>query len=44
MNGWTYTLDRLSLELVTNQVAGLALEGLLSIPVVKGKDGQCHAV
>lgn len=40
MNGWTYTLDRLSLELVTNQLAGLALEGLLSIPVVKGKDGN----
>jgi hypothetical protein len=40
MNGWAYTVDKLTLQLLTNQVAGLALEGLLSIPVVKDKDGN----
>ncbi|MEX2235485.1 MAG: hypothetical protein WD824_25210 [Cyclobacteriaceae bacterium] len=40
MNGWGYTLDKLSLELITNQMKGFSLEGKLTIPVVKGKDGK----
>ncbi|MEX1239906.1 MAG: hypothetical protein WEB30_09315 [Cyclobacteriaceae bacterium] len=40
MNGWAYTLDRLALQLITNQVAGFSLEGKLSIPVVKSKEGD----
>jgi hypothetical protein len=40
MNGWFYTLDKLSVELISNQVKGFALEGELSIPVVKGPDGK----
>lgn len=40
MNGWAYTLDRLALHVVANQVAGFSLEGTLSIPVVKNKDGN----
>lgn len=40
MNGWTYTMDELGLELIANQVSGFSLEGKLSIPVVKGKDAK----
>ena len=40
MNGWGYTLDKIALELIINQVKGFELEGKLSIPVVKGKDGK----
>lgn len=40
MQGWGYTLDKLSIELITNRVSGFSLEGLLAIPVVKGPDGK----
>lgn len=40
MNTWTYTVDELSLELVTNQVTALGLKGSLSIPMLSAKDGQ----
>jgi len=40
MNGWVYTIDNISLGLITNHVAGLSLAGKLSIPVVRGKDGK----
>lgn len=40
MQGWGYTLDKLSLEMIANSVAGFSLEGLLAIPVVKGPDGE----
>lgn len=40
MNGWIYTLDKLSLGLISNRVSGFGLEGKLSIPVVKAKDGN----
>jgi hypothetical protein len=40
MSGWQYTLDKVAVELVTNQVKGFELAGLLSIPVVKTKDGK----
>lgn len=40
MNGWGYTLDKVAVELITNQVKGFELKGNLSIPVVKGKDGK----
>lgn len=40
MNGWGYTLDKVGIRLLTNQVSGFELEGKLTIPVVKGKDGK----
>lgn len=40
MSGWSYSLDRISLELVTNQVRGFSLAGKLSMPMVKSKDGK----
>ena len=40
MNGWRYSLDKLGLSLIANQVSGFSLEGKLSIPVVKSKDGK----
>jgi hypothetical protein len=40
MNGWAYTLDKVGISLLANQLKGFALEGTLSIPVVKGKDGN----
>lgn len=40
MSGWGFTLDRMALELVTNQVKGFELGGKLSIPVVKDKEGK----
>lgn len=40
MNGWTYSMDRLSLDLFVNHVAGFSIEGMLTIPVIKGKDGK----
>lgn len=40
MSGWSYTLDKLGIELLTNQVKGFELEGKLSIPVLKAKDGS----
>lgn len=40
MQGWGYTLDKLSLELITSSVSGFSLEGLLAIPVVNGPDGK----
>lgn len=43
MNGWAYTLDKVGISLLANQLKGFALEGTLSIPVVKGKDGNSTA-
>ena len=40
MNGWHYSLDKLGLDLVANSVSNLSLQGKLSIPVVKGRDGN----
>ena len=39
MSSWSYTLDRIAVELVVNQVKGFELAGKLTIPVIKGKDG-----
>lgn len=39
MNGWKYTLDKMSLRLSANHVEAFSLEGNLAIPVVKAKDG-----
>jgi hypothetical protein len=38
MSGWQYTLDKLSLELVSNQVKGFEISGLLAIPVIKTRN------
>jgi hypothetical protein len=40
MSGWSYSLDRVSVALVINQVKGFELMGKLSIPVVKNTDGK----
>jgi len=40
MNGWRYSLDKFRLDLVANTVAGLSLDGKLSIPVVKNRNGN----
>ena len=40
MSGWSYSIDTLGLEFVTNQVKGFELGGKLTIPVIKGKDGK----
>lgn len=40
MNGWQYSIDQLSLELIANAVMGLTLDGTLSMPVVKGKNSE----
>ena len=40
MNGWKYSLDKFQLDLIANGIAGLSLEGKLSIPVVRNRDGN----
>lgn len=40
MSGWAYTLDRVGIDVVTNQVKGFELAGKLSVPVIKTKDGK----
>lgn len=40
MDGWSYSLDRLSIDLITNQVKGFDLSGKLTVPMLKGKDGK----
>lgn len=40
MSGWSFSLDKIALELVTNQVKGFELGGKLAIPVVKDKEGK----
>lgn len=40
MNGWSYTLDRIELGLVANQITGFQLAGDLSVPVIKNKEGK----
>jgi hypothetical protein len=40
MSGWSYTIDKLGLEFVTNQVKGFELVGKLSVPVIKSKTGE----
>ncbi|HEX8038200.1 MAG TPA: hypothetical protein VF490_03590, partial [Chryseosolibacter sp.] len=40
MNGWKYSLDKMSLAFIANQVTAFSLEGELSIPVVSRKDGK----
>ncbi|HEY9007689.1 MAG TPA: hypothetical protein VIM75_16230 [Ohtaekwangia sp.] len=39
MSGWSYTIDKLGLEFVTNQVKGFDLNGRLTVPVLKSKEG-----
>jgi hypothetical protein len=39
MNGWSYSIDRIGIELVTNQVKGFEMAGKLTIPVIKSKAG-----
>jgi len=39
MSGWSYTIDKLGLEFVTNQVKGFDLSGRLTVPVLKSKEG-----
>jgi len=39
MNGWLYTLDRMSLYLAGNRVAGFAFQGDIVIPMIKARDG-----
>jgi hypothetical protein len=40
MSGWSYSIDHLGIELVTNQIKGFELSGKLTIPVIKSKDGK----
>lgn len=42
MNGWSFTLDRLKVGLMSNQVQEFELAGLISVPAFKkeGKDAQ----
>jgi hypothetical protein len=40
MSGWAYTLDRLKLGLVTNQITAFEIVGKLTIPIVKTADGK----
>lgn len=40
MSGWSYSLDHLAIELVTNQVQGFELAGKISVPVIKTKDDK----
>jgi hypothetical protein len=40
MNGWSYTLDRLGIQLITNQIKGFELLGRLTVPVIKSENGQ----
>lgn len=37
MSGWSYSLDHLGLELVTNQVKGFEIAGNITIPKLKNK-------
>lgn len=40
MSGWGYTLDKLGVQLVTNQIRGFEIAGRMTIPVIKAKDGK----
>jgi hypothetical protein len=40
MSGWKYSLDRVGIQLVTNQVKGFELIGKLSVPLIKNNKGQ----
>jgi hypothetical protein len=40
MNGWSYSLDRLGIELVTNQVAGFEIAGKLTVPLINNQEGK----
>lgn len=40
MNGWTYTIDRLNLEVAANQPKVFSLTGSLAVPVVKSEKGE----
>jgi hypothetical protein len=40
MSGWSYTLDKLAIELVINDIKGFELAGKLSVPLVKNKEGN----
>jgi hypothetical protein len=40
MSGWAYTLDRVGIDVVTNQIKGFELAGKISVPVIKTKDGK----
>ncbi len=40
MSGWSFTLDKVNIELVVNQVKGFELGGRLTMPMVKTKDDK----
>jgi hypothetical protein len=40
MSGWSYTLDRVGVELVSNRVRGFELAGTISVPRLKAKDKE----
>jgi hypothetical protein len=44
MNGWGYSIDRVGLELVVNQVKGFEIAGQISVPRIKKKsdDGAAN--
>lgn len=43
MSGWAYTIDRVGLELVINQVKGFDLAGRISIPKIRQKNPDTPA-
>jgi hypothetical protein len=40
MSGWAYTIDKVGLELVINQVKGFELAGIISVPRLKTKEKE----
>lgn len=40
MEGWRYTLNKVALGFVANQVTGFELAGTLSVPLIKQRDGS----
>jgi hypothetical protein len=40
MSSWSYSIDKLGLGFVTNQIKGFEIAGSLTIPVIKSKDDK----
>ncbi len=40
MSGWSYTLEQASVHLAANTVTAFSLQGQLTIPVIKDRDGK----
>lgn len=40
MSGWSYSINKFGLEFVTNKIRGFVIDGTLTIPVIKSKDGK----